>query len=72
MWNWYCVDGTSTGNDAVAKLLLAKSRLLRTGRDSIAIAVATRDLPGSDAAQILRDFVAHLSVDSRDTSSRRP
>jgi len=72
VWNWYWVDGTFTRHDAVAKLLLAKSRLLRSGRGSAAIAVAAQDLPGSDVSLVLRDFVAHLNVDSHDPSSQRP
>jgi EpsI family protein len=72
VWNWYWVDGTFTRHDAVAKLLLAKSRLLRTGRGSAAIAVAAQDLPGSDVSLVLRDFVAHLNVDSHGSPSPRP
>jgi len=67
VWNWYWVDGTFTGRDAVAKLLLARSRLFRTGHDAVAIAVATQDVPGSDASLILRQFVAGLRVDSLGT-----
>ena len=62
VWNWYRVDGTFTGNDYVAKLLFAKSRLFRSRQGSAAIAVATENQPGIEAATILRDFLAHVSL----------
>jgi EpsI family protein len=63
VWSWYSVDDTSTGNDYVGKLLLAKARLFRSPRAAVAIAVATEDRPGTESAETLRDFLNHLSLD---------
>jgi EpsI family protein len=62
VWSWYSINGTFTGNDYLAKLLLAKARLLRSPVGSAAIVVATEDRPGVDPTSLLRDFVAHLSI----------
>lgn len=63
VWSWYSVGAVSTGNDLMAKLLLARSRLLRRSDDSAAFVVATESAPGTNAAGTLRDFLAHLSVE---------
>jgi EpsI family protein len=65
VWNWYWVDGTFTGNDYVAKLLLAKSRLFRSRQGSAAIVVATENLPGGEAATVLQDFLRHVSLPAK-------
>lgn len=65
VWSWYAVDGTSTGNDYFAKVLLAKAKLTGSQQSPIAIAIATADfLQQADAATILADFLAHLSVEA--------
>jgi len=62
--SWYWVDGTFTGNDYVAKLLLAKARLFHSQEGAAVIAVAAEDQGATEAAAILRDFLAHASVSS--------
>jgi exosortase A len=63
VWSWYQVDGRSTGNDYVAKLLLAKARLFRSPRGSAAFAIATEEGPGIDAGANLKSFLDHLSFE---------
>jgi exosortase A len=60
--SWYWVDGTFTGNDYVAKLLLAKARLFRGQEGSAVIAVAAEDQGGVEAAAIIQDFLGHVSL----------
>ncbi len=60
--SWYWVDGRFTGSDYVAKLLLAKARLFRGREGSAVIAVAAEDQGGMEAAAILKDFLAHVSL----------
>jgi EpsI family protein len=62
VWNWYKVDGRFTGNHYLAKLLLAKATLTRSPEGATAIAVATEEQPGVDAAGVRRQFVAHVSL----------
>jgi EpsI family protein len=66
VWNWYWVDGSFTSNDYLAKVLLAKARLLGSRVGPAAIAVATSGTKSNDEArEILKEFVNALSfVDS--------
>jgi exosortase A len=66
VWNWYQVEGSLTGDDYVAKLLLAKARLFRSREGSAAIALATEEQPGVDAAAVLREFIRHVSFSEED------
>ena len=61
VWNWYQIEGGFTGDDYVAKLLLAKARLFRSREGSAAIAVGTEEQPGVEAAAVLREFIRHVS-----------
>jgi exosortase A len=66
VWSWYAVDGTFTGNDYLAKVLLAKAALSGSQRGPAAFAIATADfVEQADAAAILTDFLGHLSLDGR-------
>jgi exosortase A len=60
--SWYWVDGRFTGSDYVAKLLLAKARLFRGREGSAVIVVAAEDQSGVEAAAILKDFLAHVTL----------
>jgi exosortase A len=62
VWTWYRIDGKSTGNDYMAKLLLAKARLLRSPTPSAAIAIATEYRPELETEQVLGDFLANLNL----------
>jgi exosortase A len=63
LWNWYWADGKFTSNTYEAKWLLAKSRLTRSQLGSAVIVIATEEQPGdSSEAEILRNFVGHLSL----------
>ena len=65
VWSWYLVDGAFTGNDYLAKLLLAKATLTGSRQGSMAIAIATSDEDQrTDAATILKDFLSHISLDA--------
>lgn len=59
-WSWYRVDGTSTANDYVAKLLEARQQLRFAGRSGARVFLATPvDGAAVDAArQRLRAFLA--------------
>jgi EpsI family protein len=70
VWNWYQIERGFTGNDYVAKLLLAKARLFWSREGSAAIAVATEEKPGIDAAAILHAFIQHVSFSQRDQSAQ--
>jgi exosortase A len=62
VWHWYSIDGTLTGNDYLAKVLLAKARLFRSRQDPAAIVVAARSpLQLTDQAAVLQDFLDHAS-----------
>jgi exosortase A len=61
LWTWYDVEGTRTENRHMAKLLRAKARLAGNLRSCSLFSVATWERPGSDAAGVLADFVAHLA-----------
>jgi exosortase A len=64
VWSWYAVDGTLTGNDYFAKVLLAKAKLTGSKQSPVAIAIATADFVGeADAATVLADFLSHLSLE---------
>jgi len=62
IWHWYWVEGAFTGNDYMAKLNLAKARLVHSPRGSAAIAVSASSRIGIDAEATLADFVATLSL----------
>jgi exosortase A len=62
VWHWYQVEGDFTGDDYLAKLLLAKARLFRSREASAAIAVATEEQPGIEATAVLGEFIQHLSL----------
>ncbi|MEO7276308.1 MAG: exosortase A [Vicinamibacterales bacterium] len=64
VWYWYAIDGHATGDDHLAKLLLARERLLRRPRGGDRMVVFTRSAPEADAAQVLQAFVAQLSWSS--------
>lgn len=72
IWSWYAVAGTYTGSDYIAKVLLAKERLLRNARPVAAFAVAVQQDPNVDAEATLRDFVAHFSLDGPEVTNLRP
>jgi exosortase A len=61
VWNWYQVEGGFTGDDYLAKLLLAKARLFRSREASAAIAIATEEQPGIEATAVLGEFIQHVS-----------
>lgn len=64
LWSWYFVDGHYTDNDIFAKLLLARSRLLRKSNLAAAIVVALENEPDRQRqTQILQDFLSHISLD---------
>jgi len=72
MWSWYIVSGTPTGDDYVAKLLLAKARLFRSPQGAALVAIAADEERSADASVVLHDFAEHLSFDSaRDFSANR-
>ena len=60
--DWYWVDGTFTGNEYLAKLLLARARLFSSRQEAVAMAVVTARQPGIDAGTVLNDFLEHLSL----------
>lgn len=63
LWSWYWVDGRFTGDERVAKFLLAKARLSGSRLGSAAIVLATADRPEQPSAtMILRDFVAQVPL----------
>jgi exosortase A len=62
VWTWYAIDGRFTTSPYLAKLLLAKARLLRRAEGARTIAVATQFRPGVDAAVVLEAFVSHISL----------
>jgi hypothetical protein len=62
VWTWYSVSGSFAASRYVAKIELARSRLLRTGQPPLVIAVTTDARPGDDADALLRDLVAHMSI----------
>ena len=70
VWSWYWVNGTSTGNDYLAKILSGMARLRRSPDGSAAIAVATEDRLGGDAAMVLADFLRHSVLTGRADGSR--
>jgi exosortase A len=61
VWHWFNVADTHTSNEALAKLLQAKSRITQGSDDSAAIFLAA---PSSDRAvparSVLADFVAEM------------
>jgi exosortase A len=61
VWRWHGVDGRFTGNRYLAKLLLARARLVRAPGRAAVFAVATEERPGIDAAAVLARFIAQLS-----------
>ena len=66
VWTWYSVDHVDTPRDYVAKLLLAKSRILGRAHGAATIAIATDEKPGTDAVPILRGFLKHLVITAHD------
>jgi len=67
MWDWFVVSGRDVVNPYVAKLLLARDKILGRGDDGVAIIVATPYVDGTAAAeQTLRDFIAAMrpSIDA--------
>jgi len=70
VWNWYCVDDQCTDNDYLAQAYLAKARLLRRSRESLAVALATDNRPGLEPAAVLQDFLHHLSLTTTSRSDR--
>lgn len=63
LWSWYWVDGMFTGDERLAKFLLAKARLTGSQLGSAAIVLATADRSEQpSASMILRDFLAHMSL----------
>jgi EpsI family protein len=61
VWSWYEIDGRTTGERYVAKLLLAKAGLLGARGGCRALAVATEVMPDVEPDSVLRQFVAHLT-----------
>ncbi|HZS66644.1 MAG TPA: exosortase A [Burkholderiales bacterium] len=60
-WDWYWVSGTHLANPYVAKLYLARDRLLARGDDAAAIVLATPYDDRPEAAQAtLADFTATM------------
>jgi EpsI family protein len=62
VWYWYAIDGRTTADDYLAKLLLARGRLLRRPRGGDRIAVFTEQGPDVDAVQLLQAFVSNLAI----------
>jgi EpsI family protein len=61
-WQWYWLGGTSTANDASAKLDLALDRLLRRDDTSAWVTVYVLDPPDAEVGdRILDDFVREMS-----------
>jgi EpsI family protein len=61
MWSWYWVDGVFTSNSSTAKLLRAKSRLLRQPQDAAQITLVS-DVDAADPSEVLRDFLARAEI----------
>jgi EpsI family protein len=62
VWNWYWVDGRFAKSDYWARLYLAQAGLFGRSRQSVAIAIATENRPGSHPQAVLQNFLLHLSV----------
>jgi EpsI family protein len=63
IWQWYWAGGRFTGNPVLAKLLLARDRLLGKDRGSAIILLAVRvDREQPDSDLILSEFVNHLGL----------
>jgi exosortase A len=63
LWNFYWVNGTFTGNDYLAKFLLAVARLTGSLDGSAAIVMATSEQSASPSATaLLRDSLSKLSL----------
>jgi len=62
VWDWFRVTGTDLTNRYLAKLLLARNKLLGRGDDAVAIIVAVPyDEPPEPAAETLRQFLRDMS-----------
>ena len=62
LWSWYWVDDTFTPSLSTAKLLRAKTRLLR-GRPDAAQITLISDLDSSaEPSEVLRDFLQHADT----------
>jgi EpsI family protein len=64
VWSWYWVGGEYTSNRYLAKLWEIKSVLLREHRGSalIALAADVKDGNRREAAEILHDFLRHVTL----------
>ena len=62
VWHWYWVDGRATASPQLAKLLQARTTLLKGRPAAAAVAVSARydERPG-EAEAALEDFLAHVS-----------
>jgi EpsI family protein len=64
MWYWYWIDGTCTGDERMAKFLLAKARLFGSPQGSAIVAVAGSNLDGSPAdTATLRHVISGIPID---------
>jgi exosortase A len=70
VWHWYEIDRSFTGDVFVARLLVAKARLFRSREGFAAVAVATEERPGVDAAAVLREFVGRVSPSTSASATR--
>lgn len=62
VWDWYLIDGTTTVNGILAKLLEAKAALLRSGAGSAAVMLVAETAATEDEARDdLRAFVEAMS-----------
>jgi exosortase A len=72
VWSWYSVSGTPTGDDYMAKVLLAKARLFRSPEGAALVAIATEERAPSNSSAVLHNFVEHFSFGSHaDLSTSR-
>ena len=62
VWDWFRISGRDLTNPYLAKLLLARDKLLDRGDDGAAIIVATPyDERTDGAAETLREFVREMT-----------
>ena len=69
-WEWYWVDGILTSSDALAKALIAWSKLRGRGDDAAAVVFYAREHDGRDANAILDTFVRDAWPDVQATLER--
>ena len=65
VWRWYRVAGVSTSSRYVAKVLEIKSRVFgkRKGSALVALSVDMENGDAQDAAETLRSFLRHVTLD---------